>query len=304
MDAIRQVERFKVVEGGGGRDRLLRLAVVQAQWSGKAAETVDRYEQLVRQAAEAGAQVVLMPELFSMPYFPQTQDDASFAWAAPALGHPLIGRFARLAKELEVVIPVSFFERSGPIYYNSVALVDADGAVLDVYRKAHIPAGPGYQEKFYFRPGDVPFRAHSTRYARIGVAICWDQWFPEVARAMALAGADVVLYPTAIGNEPAQPELNTLPLWRRAMQGHAVCNGIAVAAANRVGQEGELRFYGSSFVANPCGELVAELSESEEGVASALLDLSAMQKHRASFGFFRDRRPDLYDHDPRPVHLV
>ncbi len=272
----------------------LALAAVQCALGGSLEENVAKVERLVREAARRGAQVVLPPELFEGPYFCREEKDAFFAWAKPVENHPTLRRFSELARELSVAIPVSFFEKAGPAYYNSVAMFDAGGALLGVYRKSHIPDGPGYEEKFYFRPGDsgfVPFRA---KPAALGVGICWDQWFPECARALVLAGADVLLYPTAIGSEPGSPGLDTRDRWQRAMLGHAVCNVTPVVAANRVGNEGGQVFYGSSFVADQAGELLAELSRDEEGVALATVDLAAVRAARASWGFFRDRRPDLY----------
>ena len=199
-----------------------------------------------------------------------------------------------LAKELGVVIPVSFFERDGHAFYNSLAMVDADGALLGVYRKSHIPDGPGYEEKFYFRPGNTGFKVWPTRFGKLGVGICWDQWYPECARAMMLMGAEILLYPTAIGTEPENPELDTKDLWQRAMIGHAVSNVVPVVAANRIGLEGDQTFYGHSFIANHRGDKVAELGRAESGLITADLDLDEIRRNRASFGFFRDRRPDLY----------
>jgi N-carbamoylputrescine amidase len=208
--------------------------------------------------------------------------------------HPTIAHFQKLAAELGVVIPVSFFEKAGHAYYNSVAVVDADGKNLGLYRKSHIPDGPGYEEKFYFRPGDTGFRTWATRFGRIGVGICWDQWYPECARAMALQGADLLFYPTAIGSEPANPALDTKDRWQRAMIGHAVSNVTPVIAANRIGQEESQNFYGHSFIADVSGDKVAEIGAGEEGVIVATFDLAANDRARASWGFFRDRRPDLY----------
>jgi N-carbamoylputrescine amidase len=193
------------------------------------------------------------------------------------------------------VVPVSFFERAGQAYYNSVAVIDADGALLGVYRKSHIPDGPGYEEKFYFRPGDTGFRVWKTRYATIGVGICWDQWFPESARAMMLLGAEVLFYPTAIGSEPHDPDLDTRDPWQRAMVGHAVSNVVPVVAANRIGDESGQIFYGSSFIADPRGDKRVELGRTDEGAIVATFDLDAIERARASWGFFRDRRPELYD---------
>ncbi|HWN67057.1 MAG TPA: nitrilase-related carbon-nitrogen hydrolase, partial [Haliangium sp.] len=208
--------------------------------------------------------------------------------------HPTIAHFAELARALGVVLPVSFFEQDGPAYYNSIAIVDADGRVRGVYRKSHIPDGPGYQEKFYFRPGNTGFRAWPTRHGTIGAGICWDQWFPEAARAMAVLGADILLYPTAIGSEPEEPDVSTKDPWQRAMIGHAVSNSVAVVAANRTGDEGLITFYGHSFIANHRGDKLAELGAADEGVITATIDLEEMRRYRAGFGFFRDRRPDLY----------
>jgi N-carbamoylputrescine amidase len=270
------------------------FAAVQCTLGGPLEQNVAKVEALVREAARKGATVILPPELFEGPYFCREERDRFFAWAKPAEGHPTIARFVALAKELRAAIPVSFFEKAGHAYYNSVAMVDADGTVMGIYRKSHIPDGPGYEEKFYFRPGDTGFRSWKARPACLGVGICWDQWFPEAARAMLLAGADVLLYPTAIGSEPENPSLDTRDLWQRAMLGHAVCNVAPVVAANRVGDEGGQVFYGSSFVANQRGEKLAELGRDEEGVAVATVDLAQVRRDRASWGFFRDRRPDLY----------
>jgi N-carbamoylputrescine amidase len=270
------------------------VAAIQATLGGDREANVEKVARMVREAAGRGARVILPPELFEGPYFCREEKDEYFSWAHPLEGHPTIARFQQLARELGAVIPVSFFERAAQAYYNSVAILDADGALLGVYRKSHIPDGPGYEEKFYFRPGDTGFRAWPTRFGTLGVGICWDQWFPECARAMMLQGADLLLYPTAIGSEPATPELDTRDIWRRAMVGHAVSNVVPVVAANRIGNESGQVFYGSSFVADERGELLAELGRGDEGLAVASIDLDQVRKHRASFGFFRDRRPDLY----------
>lgn len=261
---------------------------------GSADENVARVSAHVRAAAQQGAQIILPPELFEGPYFCKDEQDRFFAWARPLQGHPTVARFSALAAELGVVIPVSFFEQAGPACYNSVAVVDADGAVLGVYRKSHIPDGPGYEEKFYFRPGDTGFRVFATRHGTIGVGICWDQWFPECARAMALLGAEVLLYPTAIGSEPGDPGLDTRDPWQRVMIGHAVANLCPLVAANRIGDEGGQRFYGSSFIADPRGDKVAELDRTAEGVICARFDRAELRRLRGAWGFFRDRRPDLY----------
>jgi N-carbamoylputrescine amidase len=274
------------------------VAALQTALTDDVATNVARVTALVRQAAAAGAQIVLPSELFEGHYFCRRQREADFARARPVEGHPTIRHFQALAAELGVVIPVSFFERAGPEHYNSVAVIDADGANLGVYRKSHIPDGPGYQEKFYFKPGNTGFRAFHTRFGAIGVAICWDQWFPEAARAMTLAGADIAFYPTAIGSEPEEPELDSRDSWQRVMIGHAVANAIGVVAANRIGVEGEgpdaIAFYGSSFVADARGDKRAELGRDDTGFALARLDLEQIRRIRASMGFFRDRRPSLY----------
>jgi N-carbamoylputrescine amidase len=274
------------------------VAALQTALTDDTAPNVARVTELVRLAAAGGAQIILPSELFEGHYFCRAQREENFARARPAEGHPTLRHFQALAAELGVVIPVSFFERSGPEHYNSIVVFDADGRDLGLYRKSHIPDGPGYQEKFYFKPGNTGFRAFQTRFGTIGVAICWDQWFPEAARAMTLAGADVLFYPTAIGSEPQEPELDSRDSWQRVMIGHAVANAVAVVAANRIGREGEgaeaLTFYGSSFVCDARGEKLAELGRDESGIAMARLDLAHLRRVRASMGFFRDRRPALY----------
>jgi N-carbamoylputrescine amidase len=272
----------------------ITIAVIQASLNADVATNVAKITDLVCKAAHQGAQVILPPELFESPYFCREERDHFFDWAKPVENHPTIAHFQKLAQELNVVIPVSFFEKSGQVYYNSLAMVDADGSLLGVYRKSHIPDGPGYEEKFYFRGGDTGFKVWDTAFGKIGVGICWDQWFPECARAMVLMGAEILLYPTAIGSEPEEPNLNTKDPWQRAMIGHAVSNVIPVAAANRIGLEGNQTFYGHSFIANHRGDKVAELHDTEEGVILASFDLDQVRLNRASFGFFRDRRPDLY----------
>jgi N-carbamoylputrescine amidase len=274
------------------------LAALQTALTDDVAENVARVTELCREAAGRGAQIILPSELFEGHYFCRDQREAEFARARPVEHHPTLRHFQELAAELGAVIPVSFFEQAGPEHYNSVAVFDADGKSLGVYRKSHIPDGPGYQEKFYFKPGNTGFRAFATRFGTIGVAICWDQWFPEAARAMTLAGADVLLYPTAIGSEPEEPDVDTRDSWQRVMIGHAVANAVGVVAANRIGREGEgagaIAFYGSSFIADARGDRLAELGRSEAGIALARLDLEQLQRIRASMGFFRDRRPGLY----------
>jgi len=280
--------------GRGATQQPIKLAVVQAALAGDVERNVAHAEELIFEAAGQGACIVVLPELFEGPYFCREERDAFFALARPALGHPTIERFSQLAREAGIVIPVSFFEQDGQAYYNSVAVVDADGTVLGIYRKSHIPDGPGYEEKFYFRPGDTGFRCWDTRFGRIGVGICWDQWFPEAARAMVLAGADLLLYPSTIGSEPHDPGLDTKDAWQRVMIGHAVANAVPVAAANRTGTEGDMTFYGHSFIADQRGDIVAEVGRDQEGIALASFDLSEVRRYRAAFGFFRDRRPELY----------
>jgi len=275
-------------------DSKVTVAALQLALSDDAAENTKRVTEGVRAAAKKGAQIILPSELFEGYYFCTTEKEEFFRRAQPVENHPTIAHFQKLATELKVVIPVSFFEKAGHAYYNSVAIVDADGKMLGVYRKSHIPDGPGYEEKFYFRPGDTGFKVWDTRFARIGVGICWDQWYPECARAMALQGAEILFYPTAIGSEPANPTLNTKDRWQRAMIGHAVSNVIPVVAANRIGQEGQQSFYGHSFIADPSGEKIAEIGAGEEGSILATIDMKENQLARASWGFFRDRRPDLY----------
>jgi N-carbamoylputrescine amidase len=258
------------------------------------AENIAAVSALVEQAAAAGAQIVLPPELFSGPYFCKTEDEGLFALARPTAEHPSVAAMRELARRLRVAIPTSFFERDRHHYYNTVAMIDAEGEILGTYRKSHIPDGPGYQEKYYFRPGNDGFKVWDVAGARIGVGICWDQWYPESARVMALMGAELLFYPTAIGSEPYDPDLDTSRMWRRAMQGHAVSNCMPVIAANRIGVEEGQRFYGHSFIADEWGDLVAEFGGEEAGVLTARLDLARAARHRAGMGFFRDRRPQLY----------
>jgi len=254
---------------------------------------------LIEQAAAAGARLVLPPELFSGPYFCKVEDEALFALARPVAEHPSVIAMQALAERLKIAIPTSFFERDGHHYYNSLAMIGPDGAIMGTYRKSHIPDGPGYEEKFYFRPGndglkvwDIP--CDDGESVRIGVGVCWDQWYPEVARVMALQGAEMLLYPTAIGSEPYDPDLDTSRMWRRAMVGHAVSNCMPVVAANRIGTEGDQSFYGHSFIADEWGDVIEGFDSGEEGYLISTFDLAHAAKHRAGMGFFRDRRPQLY----------
>ena len=281
--------------------RTLTLAALQTSYGTDRDANIAKTAALVREAAARGAQVILPSELFQGPYFCVAQEERWFAQAFPWREHPCVAALAPLAAELGVVLPISIFEREGPHYFNSLVMADADGSLLGLYRKSHIPDGPGYQEKYYFRPGDTGFRVWDTRFGRLGVGVCWDQWFPEAARAMTLMGAEALLYPTAIGSEPHDSTLDTAAPWRRAMQGHAVSNVIPVVGANRTGFEpwpdypgGGQRFYGSSFVCDHRGDMIAELGRDEEGVILATVDLDFLAAHRAAWGFFRDRRPDLY----------
>lgn len=279
--------------------RSITVAAIQTSYGEDMRDNIARTEGFVREAAKAGAQVVLPSELFQGIYFCTEQNPKWFATAFATTEHPCVVAMQELAKRLKVAIPTSFFEKDGPRYYNSLAMIDSDGEILGVYRKSHIPDGPGYQEKYYFRPGDTGFKAWKTRFGTIGVGICWDQWYPECARAMMLAGAEVLFYPTAIGSEPYDGALDTHGMWQRAMQGHAVSNAVPVVAANRIGTEANAgakqRFYGHSFIADHTGALVESFGASEEGVLVHSFDLDMIESYRADWGFFRDRRPELYD---------
>jgi len=278
--------------------RSVAVAALQTSYGGNMAENIATTEALVRKAAKKGAQVILPSELFQGIYFCTRQDPKWFATAYEADSHPCVLAMQALAKELGVVIPTSIFEKDGPRYYNAIAIIDADGTNLGVYRKSHIPDGPGYLEKYYFRPGDTGFKAWDTAFGCIGVGICWDQWYPECARAMMLAGAEVLFYPTAIGSEPYDSALDTHLQWQRAMQGHAVSNAVPIVAANRTGLEtndgAKQKFYGHSFIADHTGELVEKAGQKDEALLVHTFDLDAIAGYRADWGFFRDRRTDLY----------
>ena len=267
------------------------------------AENIAAVSALVEQAAGQGAQIVLPPELFSGPYFCKTEEEELFALARPVRDHPSVIAMQALAAKLRVAIPTSFFERDGHHYYNTLAMIDAQGEILGTYRKSHIPDGPGYEEKYYFRPGNDGFKVWEVPLGngagtRIGVGICWDQWYPECARVMALMGAELLFYPTAIGSEPYDANLDTSRMWRRAMLGHAVSNCMPVIAANRIGAEAECgteqRFYGHSFITDEWGDFLTEYGAEETGALVATIDLARAARHRAGMGFFRDRRPQLY----------
>jgi N-carbamoylputrescine amidase len=270
------------------------VAALQLAFSDDVQENIAAVSELVREAAGKGAKLILPPELFEGHYFCRTQDEAHFGRALPASEHPAVQAMQRLAAELQVYIPTSFFEADGHHHYNSLAMIDDAGAIMGVYRKSHIPDGPGYSEKFYFRPGNTGFKTFPTAYGTVGPAVCWDQWYPETARTLMLEGAEILLFPTAIGTEPHDPDLDTSRMWRRAMIGHAVSNVVPVVASNRIGTEGDQRFYGHSFICDERGDMLAELGATETGVLTATVDLAQARRHRAAFGFFRDRRPELY----------
>jgi N-carbamoylputrescine amidase len=274
--------------------RRVTVAAIQCAYGEDMQANLDTVAALATEAAHRGAQVILPSELLQGPYFCREEHERHFDAAFPVAEHPVVHRLTDLARQLGVVLPASIFERDGPCFYNSLAMIDTDGTILGVYRKSHIPDGPGYEEKFYFRPGNTGFRAWKTKFGTFGVGICWDQWFPECARAMMLLGAEILFYPTAIGSEPQEPGMDTRDPWQRAMIGHAVSNVVPVVAANRVGVEDGQVFYGSSFIANHRGDKVAELGRTETGVITASFDLDEIRRARAAFGFFRDRRPELY----------
>lgn len=285
--------------------RNITVAAIQMRCIPDPAENLRTAERLVRQAAGQGAQVILLPELFEREYFCQQRRYDFYAYATPTDENPAVQMGIRLARELHIVLPISFFERDCNNFYNTVACIDADGTLLGTYRKTHIPDDHYYQEKFYFTPGDTGFKVWDTRYARIGVGICWDQWFPETARGMAVQGAEILFYPTAIGSEPIL-EVDSMPHWRRCMQGHSACNIVPVVAANRIGeekvtpseangyQESSLLFYGSSFVTDATGEIVTQASRDKEEIVYGESDLDADADLRVSWGLFRDRRPEIY----------
>lgn len=286
--------------------RKVTVAAIQMQCSKVVEENISKADQMVRQAAAQGANIILLPELFERPYFCQERRYEYYAYAKPVMENDAVLHFMEVAKELHVVLPISFYEKDGNVLYNSIAIIDADGTMLGVYRKTHIPDDHYYQEKFYFTPGNTGFRVWNTAFGKIGVGICWDQWFPETARAMAVKGAELLLYPTAIGSEPIL-ECDSMPHWRRCMQGHAGSNLMPVMAANRIGEEtvtpceenggqsSSLVFYGSSFITDATGELVVSASRDKEEVLVASFDLDAIAADRLSWGIFRDRRPDWYD---------
>lgn len=278
--------------------RPVTVAATQMSCSWDRADNLAKAERLVRQAASEGAQIILIQELFETPYFCQKPNADYLQLATTVDDNPAIRHFQAVAKELNVVLPISFFELAGRARFNSIAIIDADGSNLGVYRKSHIPDGPGYHEKYYFNPGDTGFKVWQTRYAKIGVGICWDQWFPESARAMALQGAELLFYPTAIGSEPHDHSINSREHWQRVQQGHAGANLMPLIASNRIGREEQdgydITFYGSSFIADQFGAKVQELDQQEEGVLVQRFDLDELEHIRSAWGVFRDRRPNLY----------
>lgn len=278
--------------------RKVKVAATQMACAESADENIRRADRLVREAAAEGAGIILLQELFETPYFCQRERPCNYAIATELARNTAVRHFSSVAKELGVVLPISFYEKKNNARYNSAAVIDADGEILGVYRKSHIPDGPGYEEKFYFNPGDTGFRVWTTRYGRIGVGVCWDQWFPEAARCMALMGAEILFYPTAIGSEPEDTSVDSRDHWQTCMLGHAAANLVPVVASNRIGVEKDesssITFYGSSFIAGPTGKKLAEADRSTETVLTAEFDLDALEAQRIEWGVFRDRRPELY----------
>jgi len=278
--------------------REVTLSATQMPCSKNNTENIDKAESIIRKAADMGAQIILIQELFESTYFCMDQKDELFRLSKPFENHPTIERMAKLASELKVVLPISFFEKANRAHYNAIAVINANGEILGKYRKSHIPDGPGYQEKFYFNPGDTGFKVWDTAYAKIGIGICWDQWFPEVARIMALKGAEVLLYPTAIGGEPEDDGFDSSDMWQRAMIGHSAANQIPVVASNRIGteqgQDISNYFYGRSFITNHVGDKIAEASRDKEEILIGKVNLDEAENLRNVWGVFRDRRTDLY----------
>jgi N-carbamoylputrescine amidase len=278
--------------------RRVTIAAIQMSCSADIAANIKKAECMVREAAAKGAQIILLPELFATLYFCQEKSSGYFKYAASPEQNKAVSHFQMIARELAVVLPISFFEKDHTRYFNSAAIIDADGRILGVYRKTHIPDSPGYHEQYYFHPGDTGFKVWQTRYSRIGIGVCWDQWFPEAARCMALGGAELLLYPTAIGSEPNQPEIDSKNHWQLCMQGHAAANIMPVIAANRVGTEtisnSKIAFYGSSFVTNEIGVKITEADRASETIIYATFDLEKIEQYRDYWGVFRDRRPDMY----------
>ncbi|RUS47291.1 N-carbamoylputrescine amidase [Cohnella sp. AR92] len=278
--------------------RKVTVAATQMACSTNIDENIAKADKLVRESAAQGAQIILIQELFETPYFCQKEKSDYYVYATELENNKAVNHFKKLAKELQVVLPISFYEKKNYARYNSLAVIDADGSVLGLYRKSHIPDGPGYEEKFYFNPGDTGFKVWNTRYAKIGVGVCWDQWYPEAARCMALMGAELLFYPTAIGSEPQDGSIDSKDHWQMCMRGHAAMNLMPVIASNRIGAESDedssITFYGSSFIAGPQGNLVKEAGRTEETTLVAEFDLDQLEVQRIEWGIFRDRRPELY----------
>ncbi|KAA9000952.1 N-carbamoylputrescine amidase [Paenibacillus spiritus] len=278
--------------------RQVKVAATQMSCSCDIEENIRKADKLVREAAAQGAQIILLQELFETPYFCQKEKSDYYAYATELEQNRAVNHFKEVAKELKVVLPISFYEKKNYARYNSLAVIDADGTVLGKYRKSHIPDGPGYEEKFYFNPGDTGFKVWNTKYAKIGVGVCWDQWYPEAARVMTLMGAEILFYPTAIGSEPQDGSIDSKDHWQMTMRGHAAANLIPVVASNRIGreedEESSIDFYGSSFIAGPQGNMIAEAGRGEEAVLTAEFDLDQLEVGRIEWGIFRDRRPELY----------
>ena len=285
--------------------RKATAAAIQMSCDLSVEKNLEKAEKMIRQAAEKGAQVILLPELFERPYFCQEKRYDYYDYALPVEENPAVAMGKRLAEELDVVLPISFYEREQNVLYNSIACIDGGGELLGIYRKTHIPCDHFYQEKFYFTPGNTGFQVFETKYGTIGIGICWDQWFPETARAMAIKGAELIFYPTAIGSEPIL-ECDSMPHWRRCMQGHSASNLVPVIAANRIGtervepceenagQKSALTFYGSSFLTDETGALVASASRDQEEILIWTYNLDQIRENRLSWGLFRDRRPECY----------
>ena len=283
--------------------RNVKYAAIQMKCCNSVEENIKKADKMVREAASNGANIILLPELFERPYFCQERNYDYYSYATPV--NPAVKHFKEVARELNVVLPISFYERDENVFFNTVAVIDTDGSVLGIYRKTHIPDDHYYQEKFYFTPGDTGFKVWDTKYGKIGVGICWDQWFSETARCMTVMGAEILFYPTAIGSEPIL-EVDSMPHWRRCMQGHSACNIVPVVAANRIGEEivlpseangnqsSSLIFYGSSFITNATGEITSQASRDKEEIIYGETDLDDNRNLRVSWGLFRDRRPEMY----------
>ena len=279
--------------------RKVTVAASQMACTDNSDENIDKAVEIIRTAKEKGANIILIQELFASLYFPCNNDPENFNLALPFENNPILEKMASIAEELDVVLPVSFFEKDNNTYYNSLAVINADGTIMDRYRKSHIPDGPGYEEKYYFHPGNTGFKVWNTKFGKIGVGICWDLWYPEAARIMALMGAEMIFYPTAIGSEPDTPEMDSKDSWQIVMRGHAAANSIPIIASNRIGIETNkqfsMTFYGSSFITDECGEKVEECSRDQEEIIIHEFDLDSVSLYRSSWGFFRDRRTDLYE---------